>query len=214
VAIAAAALGTPFAPYFLQLPSYSHVCSALAVALLLWLGARWRHGWSARRAAVLGAAVGFAGLVRVQDLAFGVLPLGLAVWGGAVSRRQGGGPVAVYGATAVAAFVPQLLAWKAIYGSAWTLPQGAGFLRLSAAGLGGVLFSSRHGLLAWSPVVAAALVGIGLLLREPRTRGLGWVLLVAFGMQWILAALPADWWAGWSFGARRFVDCTRFGCSG
>jgi hypothetical protein len=69
-----------------------------------------------------------------------------------------------------------------------------------------VLVASRHGLFAWSPVYGLALAGWVLLAREPQTRGLGMACLAGFAIQWVLNALPVDWWAGWSFGARRFVD--------
>jgi hypothetical protein len=63
-------------------------------------------------------------------------------------------------------------------------------------------------LFAWSPVAAAAIWGLVLLARAPQSRGLGATLLAAFALQWLVGSLPSDWWAGWAFGARRFVDCT------
>jgi hypothetical protein len=202
-----ALLGTPLIYYVVQLPSFSHVCSMFTVALLLWLSLRWRAEWSAGRAALLGAALGVAGLVRVQELGFWLVPMIVAWWGGAIRSRRDVKMAAIYSATAALLFVPQLVAWASIYGSPWRVPQGEEFLQVSLGRLWNVLFSSHHGLIAWSPIVAVAVVGWIMLIRRRDTRGLGVALVAGFVIQWITNALPYDWWAGWSYGARRFIDC-------
>jgi hypothetical protein len=206
-ALVGALLGTPLLYYVVQLPSFSHACSMFTVALLLWLSLRWREHWTTKRAVLLGAALGLAGLVRVQDLGFWVVPLFIAWWGGAMRTRRDIGTAAVYSAAAALVFVPQLMAWASIYGSPWRVPQGEGFLQVPLGRLWHVMFSSHHGLMAWSPIVAVAVAGWVMLVRKRPTRGLGVALLAGFAIQWIANALPYDWWAGWSFGARRFVDC-------
>jgi hypothetical protein len=104
---------------------------------------------------------------------------------------------------AIGAF-PQLAAWKALYGE-WLLrypPHGAGFVRLDHPFLLETFFSSRHGLLSWTPVLWLGYLG----------------LAVALGRRWATAAPLAlcaavmtyvntcagDWWAGASFSNRRF----------
>jgi hypothetical protein len=208
-----ALLGTPLIYYVVQLPSFSHVCAMFAVALLIWLALRWRDEWTGRRAAVLGAALGLAALVRVQELGFWIVPLAVAWWGGALGSlrallsRRGMALAAVYTSAAALVFSPQLVAWTKIYGSPWRVPQGADFLHASPGRLWSVLFSSHHGLIAWSPLAAAAVAGWVVLIVGRRTRGLGAALAVGFVIQWLVNSLPYDWWAGWSFGARRFIDC-------
>ena len=57
--------------------------------------------------------------------------------------------------------VPQMLVWHALYGE-WLLaapPQGADFVRLTRPFLLETLFSSRHGLLSWTPVLWAGYLG-------------------------------------------------------
>lgn len=207
LALAGACLGTSLPFYVLQLPSYSHAPSAFAIALVLYLAVRWRAEWNPARALVLGSTVGLAGLVRAQDLAFGILPLGLALASGGLDRRRPV-PALAYLCGCALAFAPQVGVWHSIYGSFFVVPQGSDFLALSAAKLGRVLVHPRHGLFAWSPVALLAAAGWIGLVRERSTRGLGITVWIAFLVQAVLNAMPADWWAGWSFGARRFVDCT------
>lgn len=206
LALAGACLGTPLPFYVLQLPTYAHAPSAFAAALVLFLGVRWRADWTVRRAFLLGAAAGFAGLVRAQDLAFGILPPALALAARALDRRRAA-TLAAYLGGGLVAFAPQLWIWNTIYGTPWTVPQGDRFLQFSAAKLLFVLGHPRHGLAAWSPVVLPALAGWVLLVRDARTRGLGIAVTVVFAAEALLNALPADWWAGYGFGARRFVSC-------
>lgn len=205
-ALTGALLGTPFVYYVLQMPTYSHVCSAFVVTLLTWLSVRWRARWTLRRALLLGAVLGLAGLVRNQELAFGLVPVIVGWWGGALRSRPAL-VLALMGSAAVV-FAPQLLVWASIYGSPWQLPQGSGFLQWSVVRLGKVLLATRHGLLTWSPIVIPAVAGWVVLLRGREHRGLAIAALLAFAAQWMINSLPFDWWAGWSFGARRFTDCT------
>jgi hypothetical protein len=204
LAVVAAALGTTLPYYVLQLPSYAHAPAAAVAAVALALAARQRpRPWSPRGALVLGAVAGLGALVRPQDAVLGFVPLAVAGW----SQRQPGawGHLAAYAAGFAAVAGLQTLAWAHLYGPALVPPQGAGFLGLRGEGLWGVLFASRHGWIAWSPVVAVGAAGWIGLARQPATRTLGGVALVACGLEWLANAAALDWWGGWSFGARRFT---------
>ena len=66
------------------------------------------------------------------------------------------GPGALVGA------VPQMLAWNALYGM-WLLPyppHGTDFVRLGHPYVLETLFSSRHGLLSWTPLIWAGFLGL------------------------------------------------------
>jgi hypothetical protein len=203
--VTAAGLGTPLVYYVLQMPTYSHAASAFMVACSLALGLRWRAQWTLRRALVLGALAGLAGLVRIQDMLFVLLPPLLAI-GGALRRRgRAWLLLAPYVVVATGFFGVQLLAWARIYGRV-TIPQGGAFLGFDPERIGKVLFATRHGLFTWSPVLLAALLGWGMLARRGETRWVGIAALLLFCLQTIANALPVDWWAGWAFGARRYTD--------
>jgi len=69
-----------------------------------------------------------------------------------------------------------------------------------------VLFSSEHGLLVWTPVVALSCIGVAIFaLREPRIGGAILAAMVAF---YFLIACYPDWAGISSYGNRFFVSLT------
>jgi hypothetical protein len=99
---------------------------------------------------------------------------------------------------------PQMLAWKAIY-DYWVLPyppQGPGFVRLHHPWVLGTLFSSRHGLISWTPVFWAGYLGfLPLLRRRPQ---LALPLLLPLVVMSYVNMCVADYWGGAAFSGRRF----------
>jgi hypothetical protein len=210
-ALAGAFLGTPLIYYVLEIPSFSHGCSVFVTALLLYLALRWRGEWTTTRAMILGAAVGLEGLVRTQGVVFWLAPV-VILWRGSPRDfvRAQWRPIAIYTASAIVCFAPQLIVWAIIYGSPWHLPQGEGFLHAGWGRFFDVFFSTRHGLLTWSPVFVLAVAGWIMMLRKSGTRSVAVAFIAALGVQWFVNMLPNDWWGGWSFGARRFLDFVPF----
>jgi hypothetical protein len=193
------------------MPSYSHASSVFVTALLLYLALRWRGEWTQSRAIVLGALVGLEGLVRTQGIFLWIVPL-VIHWRGGVREfvRTRWTLAALYTASAVVCFAPQIVVWTVIYGSPFHVPQGEGFIHAGWGRFLDVFFSTRHGLFVWSPVFILAVVGWISMLRAIGNRSVGVAFLVALGLQWFVNMLPNDWWAGWSFGARRFIDFVPF----
>lgn len=188
----------------------SHAASFFLAALVLrvwWAG---RCALSARRALVLGLLIGLASSVRWQN---GVLLLLPAASLFQALRREPAAAVG-RGALALLAFglgvLPQLLAWKAIFGSYLLAdpPHGADFLRLDHPFLLETLFSSRHGLFYWTPLLWLGYLGYLPLLRRRRFAAL------ATGLPLVLMsyvnACSGDWWAGGSFSNRRFDSVLPF----
>jgi hypothetical protein len=109
------------------------------------------------------------------------------------------------GAVALAVFAPQLAVWRYYYGSLRP-PQPPGHMRWSDPAIVATIFSTRAGLLSWSPILY--LVAPGLWLARRRLRGLaGRLALLAIIELWVNAS-AWDHWGSWSFGARRFTDAT------
>ena len=115
---------------------------------------------------------------------------------------------AILGVVAAFVFVPQLLAWKAIYGHYFVVPQGPDFMQWTSPALVEVLFSSRHGLFLWTPALILAAIGLPLLWQRDRTLCVGAIVICM--LSWYVNAAARDWWAGEAFGARRFVGETVF----
>jgi hypothetical protein len=100
--------------------------------------------------------------------------------------------------------LPQMLAWKAIYGQYLLAypPHGADFLRLDRPFLLNTLFSSRHGLLSWTPVFWPCLLGlIPLTARHPRRFAILWAPLL---IMTYVNVCSGDWWSGGAYSNRRF----------
>lgn len=199
-------LGGPAVYYSTVSPAYSHAASMCVVAAFVyaWIATRGRVGWP--QAILLGALGGLVALVRWQDAILLLLPGGdwlAATW--SRERRVGAlvRDVALMTLTAAIVFVPQNLAWNAVYGSPITIPQGAGFMKWTAPEVLNVLFSLRHGLFSWTPVMLAAVVGLSWLVR--RDRRLGWLVVIAVALAIYVNAAVWDWWAGEAYGARRFT---------
>ncbi|HEY3119711.1 MAG TPA: hypothetical protein VGL15_03745 [Vicinamibacteria bacterium] len=184
-------------------PVMSHAGSFfLAMAALeLW----WRRKETLSPAAALGLGLllGLATSVRWQNAVLLLLPaLGLIAY-----RRRLPQPfvsAAAVGAGFLLGVLPQLLAFKAIFG-VYLLPypvQGRNYLRLDRPDLIETFFSSRHGLLYWTPVLWAGLLGyVPLVRRQPRLYGL---LLLPLAVMSYVNACSEDWWAGGSYSNRRF----------
>jgi hypothetical protein len=190
--------------YMVQQPVMSHAPSTFCAALLLWLWDRWRHALDVPRAAVLGLASGLAMCVRWQNGVLLLLPA-LDLSGEALAARRL--PLlrtVALGLGVAMGASPQLLAWKAIYGEYLLRypPHGADFLRLDHPFLMQTFFSSRHGLLSWTP--ALWLGYLGFLPLVIRRRPLALALLAPLLVMSYVNACSGDWWAGGSFSNRRF----------
>jgi hypothetical protein len=193
--------------YMVHQPAMSHAPSAAAAALVLFLWDRDRRSRSDLGFALLGLAVGVAMCVRWQNAVFGLLPVIDLVRRLRARELDAAGAVGRAGALGLAALLgmlPQLAAWKSIFGE-WLLlhpPQGTEFVRLTRPFLLETLFSSRHGLLSWTPVLWAGYLGFVPLLR--RRPALAWPLVFPLLLLTYVNACSGDWWAGGSFSNRRF----------
>jgi len=193
--------------YMIHQPTMSHAVSAFGAALVVWLWDRQRGRPRASSALLLGLATGFAMCLRWQNALLLLLP----AWDAMMGIRRGGREAvdamrraALIGAAALVGAWPQMAAWKAIYGE-WVLrhpPHGADFLRLDHPYVLQTLFSSRHGLLSWTPVFWAGYLGYLWLLR--RRGPLAWPLLPPLVAMTYVNMCSGDWWAGGSFSNRRF----------
>ena len=204
-------LATPAVYYSLVSPAYSHAPSLFASALFCDVWLRTRGDDRPRRYLWLGLLAGIAALVRWQDVIILVLPgfellqsvvRGRTTFSSAVRLKV----VMVFGV--IVMLVPQMLAWRAIYGQLIVMPQGQGFMRWTSPALIPVLMSLQHGLFTWTPAVLVAVIGLGYLIR--RDALVGWSALVVLLLAVYVNASVSDWWAGEAFGARRFVSDTVF----
>jgi len=186
-------------------PTYSHAASMLAVGAFWYVWIRTRDRQDVTKYAWVGVFAGIAALMRWQDAVLLIVPAIDAWW----HRERGLAAtltnVVVATACAMVAFTPQLYVWHTLYGHAFVIPQGGGFMRWGAPALWSVLFSDNHGLVTWTPVIALAIAGLVPLTRRAPLVGVAAIAFLV--ISWYVNAAVADWWAGEAFGARRFVGC-------
>ena len=100
--------------------------------------------------------------------------------------------------------LPQFLVWERLFGEYVLIPQGSTFLSFTSPAILSVVVGLRHGLFAWHPALIFGCVGLLLLWKPNRLHAISF--LAVFAGQWLLNASVTDWWAGWSFGHRRFIS--------
>lgn len=217
-AVALMAGGSFMLWYSVVEPTMTHAPSMAAVAGFLWCWAasRDRRGVEApRRTSVLwwtllGLLAGLMALIRWQNALFAIVPACDAarmLWRAIRSGRRDAGVTVAFGGlaftlTAALACLPQMLAWKAIYGTYLAVSPVGPDIRWTMPQLELVLFSSRNGLLAMSPLLYAAAIGLVGFARRHRAAGLP--LVAASAVMIYFNASIQDWWGSDGFGGRRF----------
>jgi hypothetical protein len=210
-------LGTSITYYATYMPSYGHALDAGACGAFLayWALTRGRTDW--RRWINLGALLGIAMLIRVQDVAFGVvvaLEVGAAVvadyrarridWRLLALRWLAGGALTLF--VALVVFSPQLVYWHVIYGDWRALPQGARYTRLGSPMILELLFAPRNGWFSTTPLAYAAVLGLFCVPKSARFVALAFGLALA--LQIYLNSTIYDWWAMASWSQRRLCSVT------
>lgn len=205
--------------YMTAEPSMSHAMSAAATALFFctWLSCRDRR--DVRAAALLGATGGLMALVRYQDGLVLAVPFLLRLpeaWNSLRRRDTTGGlwlllrDVGVAAGAALAAFAPQLVVWRLLYGAFFLIPQQyawpGSLISWTSPHPLEVLFSPVRGLFVWHPVFLLAV--LGLLVARSRDRRLAAAGLLAIAVQWAMVSVWFGWMQGQSFGGRMFIGCT------
>jgi hypothetical protein len=212
LSVGALALGTPVLYYLTLAAGFSHAPSLAVVAALVWLTA-----WARRETAggplwawgTVGAAGGVAALVREQDGLFLVIPALVLVFDAWPRRQLGTALVrgAVMGAAALLAFVPQLLAYRAMNGRFGPSRLVTRKMSWSSPHALEVLFDPGHGLFLWSPLLLLAALGLVLLCVKRREVFSAALLGALVGQVWINGAVES-WHLAGAFGSRRFVAST------
>lgn len=207
-------LGTSLTYYSTYMPSYSHAMDAAACATFLLYWATTLHRTDLARHIVLGALLGLATLIRIQELPLGGV-LVVEIIAQAVRARTRdewhriGRRVAFAAVTlgvALLALVPQLIEWHVVFGSATTLPQGERYTRLGAPMIAELLFSARNGWFSSTPLAYAGCIGLLFVPRKHRVVAIGLGLVVL--TQIYLNSTILDWWGGSSYGQRRLCSLT------
>jgi hypothetical protein len=203
-------LATNIIYYMIAEPSMSHACSFFAVALFLELWLRFRPTPAFHQWIFLGMSGGLIASVRFQDSTWLALPflealLSMRTHGRSGLRRQLKGFFA-FGATAFVVFIPQMAVWTSLNGSPVRIsyPHSSRYFHWLAPESLAVLFSLRHGLYTWHPVLFLATIGLALLYRKDRR--LAGLLAIMFATQLYIVGAWIGWAGGHSFGSRMLIS--------
>lgn len=208
---------TPLLFYTYMHPSMSHANSFFLVTLFLYMYLEERPGREWVRWGALGCIAALLVMTRFQDVSF----LGVIVVGEIMRViKTGKNPLpksvtplrcfyyCIFVVLFVACFIPQLLAWKTLYGSYLSGPAPyLGYKEFNIfypRHLIEVLFSSNHGLLFWHPWLIVGIIGLFVKNVHFLFRHRVLLLVVFLGSLYLVSCWQV-WWAGASFGHRMFV---------
>lgn len=168
----------------------SHAASFFVTVLFLMIVLQRQHMF------LTGLFLGIVGLVRMQDLVYGVLLLPH------VSRKTF---LKIF-LGIVTGLLPQLLAWHSLYGSFWVNPYltGSEGFRIHPLRMVDVLFAPGNGLFLWTPVTMAACVG--LVLKNKQKKFPHRLFFAIFALQLFIVASWSSFLQGASYSGRMFVS--------
>jgi hypothetical protein len=196
-------------------PSWSHAHSAFVVALFIWFWERTRPGRTLGQWVVLGLVGGLMLNTYFPNGIFLLMPLIEALRGYFQSFRRIDlsavghqlGQHGIFALILILAVVPTLVTRAIVFGGPFRFgAYGSLPWDWSAPHWREVLFSSNHGLLSWTPLIALAIVG--LLWANDQAREITALCgAAALGFYYVISSYP--YWDGTSsFGNRFFISLT------
>jgi hypothetical protein len=220
LAVIAAVATSPVLFYVVVQPAMSHGLAFAFAAALLFAADRVRVRPTRAAWIVLGVCLGAVTAIRLQAAVLVIVPAALAV-SQLRARRADARWIAWAAVAALAPLLPQLAAWRILYGRFLHVPSGPG-LRVWGPGRGwfdpssprflDVLFAADHGLFTWTPALLLGVAGLLAYLRRwPALCGAGLAVLAA--TTWLNGSL-ADWWGSDAYGGRRFDVAVPFLAAG
>ena len=197
-------------------PSWSHAHSAFVVALFLWYWHETRPARSLSQWLVLALISGLMLNVYYANTMLLAVLVSEALTDYLAAFRRNPSALAVRGlvmrhflfcAVVLACLLPTFITRQIIYGS----PFASGYIPLRdwlwrSPVFFQVLFSSNHGIFAWTPILIFSF--IGLLLFARRTPAVGFPFLAAVLAFYFFISCYPDWAGISSFGNRFFVSLT------
>jgi len=162
---------------------------------------------------ILGISGGLMVLVRYDSAIFLLLPFFDVIeriWKSDSTLASGLKGTGLLSIGIFIALIPNFIVKRILYGSflktgysrSWT-PLGWNWTSLKIIP---VLFSSRHGIFTWTPILLFATVGLFLFFKKDKKFALYLAILYLL-MLYLVSCLP-DWWQDSSFGGRYFISCT------
>lgn len=227
LSVCAAVVGLSLGYYILFEPGMSHAAGFGCVTVFIWACLRWLselqkhiHTNHSKRllcyAFLMGLLLGLSALVRFTSFVYAMLPLSMAlvVWLQAGRHNTKSWVLSsirslgIASAGAVLGFAPQLLAWRAMFGSLITYPYGDATLTWIPWHAFDVLIGPVNSLFVWTPIALFAVLGLVLGARRGNVLCIGGIVLVV-ATTWIYGSWETPG-LGHAFGMRGFVEISFF----
>lgn len=180
-------------------PVNSHALSFFAVTVYMSLLLSRYKNWLA-----IGIFLGLIGLIRTQDIIFGLLIIPFLNIKSKMIRFDHLIPGIMPGVVGFSViFGLQLLSWQILYGSFTVNPylSGGEYFNVFSPHIIQVLFSPANGLLLYSPVLILGIIGLFIWKNTLR-----WYFFFAVLVQLLIVSSWSTWWQGASYGGRMFVS--------
>ncbi len=208
-------VGSPLLYYSFREPFMAHAVGWFWATSATWLA--WRLGVQARTEALsplylslLAFSAAMAIVTRPTNACV-VVPvavhvIAVVIRAGAGRRLLAAAPPALF--AGLLPIVVQMWAWHEVFGRWLVYSYGGEGFHWARPRAWETLFSSRHGLFFWSPLLLVAVAGVAWLFRAPREvpRGLLASLVAGFLLLWYCNSCWWCWWFGDACGARAFVE--------
>ena len=192
--------------YIVAEPSMSHALTIFANALFLFIWYPASPNRTNLQWFLLGLTTALVALVRWQEGVIIIIPLIELFWWAwkkektiKVTLQH----LLIFSLAVLIGFIPQFLMWNSIYGSPLLIPQGNDFMHWFAPKPLQTLFSTRHGLFTWHPILLLSFLGVIPLWRKDKVLAL--IVVGAFLFQLYINSVADHWWADDAFGGRRFT---------
>jgi hypothetical protein len=208
-------LATSLPVYMYFNPSWSHAHSAFTVALFIWYWDRTRRARTLGQYVALGLIAGLMIDVYFPNGVFLLLPIIEALLEHRASWKTQRWDLqkrlvfseTLFVISAVVALLPTLITRLIVYGGAFRIGSYSAQAWIwSAPHWGQVLFSSDHGALSWTPILALAIIGLFMAPRNARITAL-YLGGGAAAFYYVIACYP--FWDGLaSFGNRFLISLT------
>lgn len=204
--------GSAIIDYGLFEAHYPHAIAATIVAAYFYWWLRTRPDRTTRQWIVLGVLAGLMALMYWINAilmllpALDLLPRFVRALRGRSWRTLAGLVTSglIFLATTLLTFSPQMIAWKILYGSLFTIPHGASFAEPGGFKALEMLFSPEHGQLLWAPITCVGMLGMGWYIAHRRWEGL--LVLLTFVLYFLYNATLGSWHGGGPFGLRRIAN--------
>lgn len=207
------AFGTTLVTYGSPVWFYSHMWSALGVALAMFTFVRaTERPESLARWALFGLAVAFAALVRPQEGLWILLGVVWAIGELATARprlpavRRVLLPAIAWTLGFASLYWVQLVVYKKLYGVYWLVTQGKLWLQLRHPHPILMLFSSYSGWFTWTPLAWLGLFGAVRMAVGRRERMMGVGLLLACALETYVSSAALAWTGSGTWGQRMLTS--------